>query len=54
MATVDTCVAIHTNRFLLIFVIHFPSYAKHLREIYTKHSSKHCNTKHLSARFRAS
>jgi len=32
---------------------HFPSCTKYLSAVYTKQSSKHNNTKHLSARFHA-
>jgi len=49
----ETGALVDINRFLLIFLIHFPSYAKHLSAVYTKQSSKHSNAKHISARLRA-
>jgi len=38
---------------LLIFVINFSSYTKHLGAVYTKQTSKHNNAKHASERFHA-
>jgi len=51
--TLDRCVERHIKRFLLIFVIHFPSFTKHFRAVCTNQSSKHSNMQHLSSRFRA-
>jgi len=53
MATMDRCVDRHIKRFLLIFVIHFRSYTKHLSAVCTNQSSKHSNKKHPSSKLRA-
>jgi len=36
-----------------MFAIHFPSYTKRVSAVYTKLSSKHSNTEHLSGGFLA-